>query len=213
MSDAPGRCIIGAGFLLRRLFPFPSGRARNCAGRLLPAPHVAVIALVLALAHATPHAQRTVLESRLKAAFIAKFPQFVEWPAAAFDGRTTLDVCVAAPDPFGPDLFELVAEETLNGRPIVARRIDRDLEIDGCQVLFLPDRSGSFGARLLERAASLPILTVGDDPRFLDQGGIVAFRLVGGRVRFEVNLAAAQRVGLRVSSQLLSLAISVRSHQ
>ncbi len=47
-------------------------------------------------------------------------------------------------------------------------------------------------------------------PQFAKRGGMVQFLLDGGKVRFEVNLAATQRVGLNLSSDLLKLAIAVR---
>ena len=159
---------------------------------------------------AAPGAQAPSLMVRLKAAVLSKFPQFVEWPAAALDGRTTVDICIATPDPFGQDLPDLVAGQTLNGRPFAAREVAREEDLDGCQVLYLPPRAPRGTDPLLLRARSLPILTVGDGPRFLDDGGIVALRVVDGRVRFDINATAAQRAGLRMSSQLLRLALSVR---
>jgi hypothetical protein len=151
-----------------------------------------------------------VTPTRLKAAVVSKFPQFVEWPSVVFDGRTTLDVCVGAPDPFGADLPELLAGESLNGRSFVARLVEREADLAGCQLLYLSSRGGAGASPLLTAAASLPILTVGDDRRFLDYGGIVGLRIVDGRVRFDINATAAQRVGLRISSQLLHLALTVR---
>ena len=56
----------------------------------------------------------------------------------------------------------------------------------------------------------LPILTIGETGRFLDDGGIIKLRIVERRVRFDVNAAAADRVGMRISSQLLRLALEVR---
>ncbi len=76
-------------------------------------------------------------------------------------------------------------------------------------MLFLPSRA-SGRHPLLDDARSRPILTIGDDDRFLDDGGIIRLRVVEGRVRFDVNAAAAQQAGLRISSQLLQLALSVR---
>lgn len=150
-----------------------------------------------------------VPESRLKAAFVSKFPQFVEWPASVVEGRQTLDICVAAPDPFGSDLQDLVNGEQLNGRSLALRQVKTVSEVSSCHVLFVPARSASRRA-LLSAVAGLPILTVSDDPRFLDAGGIVSLHVVEGRVRFEIDDEAARRVGLRISSQLLRLALTVR---
>ena len=40
---------------------------------------------------------------------------------------------------------------------------------------------------------------------FAQRGGMINFYLVGNKVRFEINPAAAREEGLRLSSQLLSV--------
>ncbi len=169
-----------------------------------------MLAICALAAVAGLHAQPSNLERQLKAAFVSKFPQFVEWPAAAANGTAHIDVCVGLPDPFGPDIDALVSGQSLGGRPVVARRVDNEADLDGCRVLYLGLRPGGRQHPLLHRASTLPILTVGDDPHFLDDGGIVRLRLAGGRVRFDINAAAAKKVGLRISSQLLQLAATVQ---
>ncbi len=156
------------------------------------------------------HAQAT-FETRLKAAVLSKFPQFVEWPPAALNGRATIDICVLPPDPFGADLQALVAGEMLNGRAVAVRHLASDQDVALCQVLFVPATAPSAARRAaLQKTAAQPTLTVGDDGHFLDDGGIVQLREVNGRIRFDVNVTAAQRSGLRISSQLLGLALNVR---
>jgi len=167
-----------------------------------------LVAAALFACTAGPAAE-AVPESRLKAAIVSKFPQFVEWPDAAVEGRQTINICVAAPDPFASDLQEMVSGEQLNGRTLALRRVDTPAQVTDCHVLFLPAGSGT-NRPLLAAATRLPVLTVSDDPGFLDVGGIVALRVIDGRVRFEVNAEFARRVGLRISSQLLRLALSVR---
>jgi hypothetical protein len=46
-------------------------------------------------------------------------------------------------------------------------------------------------------------------PEFTRRGGIIQFLLDGNRVRFDINLAATERVGLNLSSELLKLAVTV----
>ena len=153
---------------------------------------------------------QSLTQRRLEAAVVSKFPQFVEWPSVALSGRQTLDLCVAAADPVGPDLDALVANERIDGRNLAVRRIQREADVASCHVLFLSATAGPARSALLQRAAALPVLTIGDEDRFLDTGGIIRLRLVDDRIRFDVNAAAAQRVGLRISSQLLQLALTVR---
>jgi hypothetical protein len=150
-----------------------------------------------------------VPEYRLRAAFVYKLPQFVEWPASALDGRPSLDLCVLASGRFRRELEELVDGETLAGRSVAVRRVHVDESIRACHVLVLPSASTARVAAL-RKVATAAVLTVSDASRFLDEGGVVQLRVVDGRVRFEVNARAASRAGLRLSSQLLQLAASVR---
>ena len=56
---------------------------------------------------------------------------------------------------------------------------------------------------------SQPVLTVSDLPGFAQQGGVIGLVRQGGRLRFEINRGVAQAAGLRLSVDLLSLAMSV----
>jgi hypothetical protein len=75
-------------------------------------------------------------------------------------------------------------------------------------VLFIGEESER-GASVLQAAVERPILTVGESDRFLEEGGIIALKVIDRRVRFEIHAANAQRSGLRISSQLLGLALAV----
>jgi hypothetical protein len=179
--------------------------------RVPPHVHLVVSLAVAACSVAAVVAQPSNdSDARIKAAFVSKFPQYVEWPAAALAGRQSLALCLAPPDPFGTDLDELVTGEFLNGRPIVVRRIINDDDVDRCHVLVVSSRTGGLREPFMRRAKSVPVLTVGDDAAFLDQGGMIRLRVVGGRVRFDVNVDAMRAVGLKVSSQLLQLALTVK---
>lgn len=144
----------------------------------------------------------------LKAAFVYQFPNFVEWPDAALAGRTTLDLCVARPNPFGSVLRDLAAGESLNGRALAVRDVPATDPLDRCHLLFVPAAVSS--RRLLDRASALPILTIGETERFLDEGGIIRLHILDRRVRFDINASAASRARLRLSAQLLQLAAAIR---
>jgi hypothetical protein len=63
---------------------------------------------------------------------------------------------------------------------------------------------------ILDRAGALPILTVGEDEEFAQKNGIINFVLKDGKVRLEINLAAARKAGLTMSSKLLAVADVVK---
>lgn len=57
------------------------------------------------------------------------------------------------------------------------------------------------------------VLTVGETPGFSASGGIICFKLDAGRVRFQINVAAARQAPVQISSKLLSLAEIVRNRE
>ena len=50
-----------------------------------------------------------------------------------------------------------------------------------------------------------PVLTVADVPEFTGIGGMITLNILGDKVRFEINLPAARRADLHLSSKLLRL--------
>lgn len=150
-------------------------------------------------------AQSASTEYQLKAALLRRFAQFVDWPPEAA-ARPTVDICVTGGNPFGSALELMVADETLGGR---AFQVRDDAEAASCHVLFVasgpPARQSVLG-----QVANEPVLTVSDVGGFLQDGGIIELRMVGGRARFAINTAAAQRAGLTLSAQLLRLATEIR---
>jgi hypothetical protein len=165
----------------------------------------------MAMAHAPASAQGAIAADQVIAAFLLRFPQFVEWPESVLEGREELVICIAEPDPFGRDLEEMALDEQINGRRLTTRRVDSPGMVEGCHVLYVSSVAERAFA-LLEAASSRPVLTVGETSDFLDRGGIIHL-LIGPNVRFQVNAASAGRAGLRLSSQLLNLAVSVRGTQ
>jgi hypothetical protein len=156
--------------------------------------------LVVSASVAMPQAQDVSQEYQVKAAYLYNFLKYVEWPDHPIN-RTFL-ICVAGQNPFAGVLDALTKNERVRGNPV---RMEVILGFEpGCDVIFTP-RTSNIPA-YLQGAAGMPILTVGETPRFIEQGGIVNFFLENGKVRFEINRSAAQRAGLRISSRLLQLA-------
>ena len=118
-------------------------------------------------------------------------------------------MCVLGQDPFGADLDAAVAGETIGRAHMVAKRISRPQDAVDCRILFISSSEVSQWKEILAGLRTLSVLTVSDMPQFARRGGIIQFLLDGNRVRFDINLAATERVGLNLSSELLKLAVTV----
>ena len=150
-------------------------------------------------------------EYEVKAAYLYNFGRFVEWPSSAPAVQASeFNICVLGHDPFGSVLDSTIAGEKIDGKNVVARRIAKAGEATGCRVLFISSSENKQLHEILADVGKLGVLTVSDMPQFAQQGGIVQFVLAQERVRFEINLTAAQQAGLSLSSELLKVAAEVK---
>jgi len=151
-------------------------------------------------------------EYDVKAVYLYSFGKFVRWPAETLAKSDSFPICVLVNDPFGSSLDTAVAGSAIDGKGAEARRISRPQEALDCRILFV---SSSETNRLKDILAALDkenILTVSDIPQFSKLGGMIQFVQEGNKIRFEVNLAAAENAGLTLSSELLKVATAVRKN-
>ena len=166
-------------------------------------------ALVALLSAAAPgsaqNASRVATEESVKAAYLYKFAAYVDWPPAVFEGPdSAFTIAVMEDERLAAELAAVTEGRSVRGRPIRTRRLAADDPLADVHVLFLPPRDRG-RANAEPPSADLPILTVADSDS--GQPGIVlTFVTVNGRVRFEADLTAAQRRGLRLHSGLLTVA-------
>lgn len=165
--------------------------------------------LVLSGQNATAVESKVKKEDKIKAAFLYNFTKFVEWPATRFTGETTpIVIGVLGRNPFGEELEKIVEGRVVNGRPILVKLVNTAEEISTVHLLFVPADEES---RLPGAAwRDIPVIVVGESAGFAALGGTIRFVQADDKVRFEINIAAAERCGVKISAQLQKLATAVR---
>ncbi len=193
--------------------PHCIAQGRLTWGRPVPLPRLAaaIIAWALIAIPSLRAQQPKPTEYQVKAAYLYNFGRFIEWPAQvrAANGDS-FTICVLGQDPFGPALNATLADETIAGKSVIAKRIPRPQDAVNCRILFISSSEDSQLKQILAALENTSVLTVSDLPQFSRRGGMVQFILDGNRVRFEVNLTPADHAGLTLSSELLKLATNVR---
>lgn len=145
-------------------------------------------------------------EYEVKAAFLYNIMKFVEWPAdSPASQAAVLNLCILGDDPFGP-VIDRLAGRAVRNKSIMVRRIRSIGQLRECHVLFVSASEGAHLKGVLEAAKAAHILTVSDTAEYIDRGVMVNFTIHDRKVRFTINARAAERSGLRISSQLLKLA-------
>jgi hypothetical protein len=155
-------------------------------------------------------ANSTAEEYAVKAAFLFHFAQFVEWPEETFrDANSPVTYCTIGEDPFHGSLDATLNAKTIGERSFRVLHFKQPQEIQGCQVLFIGAGEKRLLPAILASAKGNSVLTVGESEHFIQEGGMIGFLLEENKIRFEVNLEAAQKEKLKISSRLLALAKSV----
>ena len=154
--------------------------------------------------------ERSSLEYPIKAAYLYKFGNYVEWPKPAFPGPgSPLNLCVVGDDPFGTLLDKAVDGQQVDGRTIVLRRLKSVGRESGCHILFLGVADPQRAASMLDALRGESVLTVSDAGS--GASGMIQFVLKDNRVRFNIDDDMARGSGLAISSKLLALAVAVKS--
>lgn len=153
-------------------------------------------------------------EYDVKAAFVLNFARFVEWPDAAFADRSApLVIAIAGDDPFDGRLERLVRDKTINAHPLTVKQMSGTADFKGVNVLFVSASERQRASAILKTLIGARVLTVSDIDGFCSMGGMIQLTNQEQRIRFEVNLFAAQHAGLAVSSKLLGLARVVHTEK
>lgn len=186
----------------------PTGGLCPIGGRWILA---LAVNLALALPPAIPGEQTPFSEYQVKATWLVNFARFTEWPAGTFArNNSPILVGLLGRDPFGGELEKALKGKQVDGRSLTLRRVTTDQDLPACQILFVASSERRRLRDLPHRLKQARVLTVGESEEFLDQGGIINFKIENGTVRFEINLQSAQAAGIRLHPSLLKVATRVK---
>jgi hypothetical protein len=147
--------------------------------------------------------------AKVEAAFLRNFAHYVAWPSHAFaDDKAPWRVCILGNDPFDGVLDAILQGRVEQGRSFVVKRVDTVAELRSCHLAYIAFRTAETRRAALAELASRPILTVGDAPDFLEEGGIIRFQ-VSDHVGFGVDLDHANSASLKIPTKMLEVAQEV----
>ncbi|MBT8145974.1 MAG: YfiR family protein [Gammaproteobacteria bacterium] len=146
---------------------------------------------------------------QLKVAFVYNFSKYFSWPQ---DGKwlevETFNICVDDAN-VANGQFKTLTGQSVQERTIRLVDLSQD-DVDigtSCHIWFVDRANYRSDLKRLEGVYGNSVLTIGEHPGFVSQGGIVELVLVDNRLRFKIDADLAEREQLAVSSRLMSLAI------
>ena len=165
-------------------------------------------------------------EYDVKAAIIYRCLEFVQWPAQAPGSKSSpLRIGILGQNQFGPSLRFLKGKK-IAGRKLVVTEVSSLSQARKCQLVFISSSETNRIGEILDGLASAPVVTVGENPGFTEQGGMISLLVVDNpatvpsatssaagaataartkSIRFKVNAAAAERAGIVLHPALIKL--------
>ncbi|MES2674773.1 MAG: YfiR family protein [Pseudomonadota bacterium] len=146
-------------------------------------------------------------EASLQTAFVYNFIKFIDWPSA--ESATSLRLCVLGANKEMREALQQLDGKAVNKKVIEIVYFNSDTTvttaIESCHMAYQPGRS-NFS---LPQPFPKGVVLVANDPdqENLDVS-IALLRNREGRIEFSINQAAVSHSGVRMSSQLLKLAIN-----
>jgi len=188
----------------------PAARARPThAVRRICSRLVACVVLAAGLSVRSVRSQPITDEYQVKAAYLLNFARFVDWPADVLPASAPLEIGIVGDDPFGVALEEVLRGKSANGHPIRLRHLHWNDVLTSCQIIFISSSEEGHLPQILRYLGQDSVLTVSDIDRFSLRGGVIEFRMVGNRVRFDINRQPAIAARLSISSKLLGVARAI----
>jgi hypothetical protein len=146
-------------------------------------------------------------EYSIKAAFIYKFTNYIDWPYQLANNEFVIGI--VGPSPIKRPLTEIANTKTVKGKKIVIRQYESAAAIGNCQILFISQKTTEPLDEILAYTNARGTLVISERDGYASQGTDINFVVVDNKLKFEANLKAIDAAGLTASSQLLKLAILV----
>lgn len=145
-------------------------------------------------------------EYQVKAAFVCKFGNYVDWPAQALGAAgDPFRIGVLASGAVAEEFRRTAAAASVAGHPVEVKRLGRGEAPDGLHLIFVSRAMSGHAGEVIAAAQGRPVLTVTE----LDPGGLtgmINFVVVDDKVRFDILLQPATHSGLKISVRLLGVA-------
>jgi len=143
----------------------------------------------------------------IHAAMLYNFIKYVQWPNEGEAGEFIVGV-------IGDDNVFNTLKQWYDGKPkgskkYVIKKLDSPAETSDCQVVYVGKSKNRDFDSIKSSTAGKSILTITDGNGLGQKGSCINFKVVDGKLKFELNQATVNASNLKISSQLSSMAILI----
>jgi hypothetical protein len=151
--------------------------------------------------------QTTEEEYSLKAAFLYRFTDYVDWG----NTNTSQDftIAVLGESEIIAPLNEIAKNKKVKDKAMDIKQYNDINDIGACQVIFISKNYAGSIEAVISKIGDKPVLIIAEQNGACEKGACINFLVSENKLKFEINQKAVAKAGLRISSQLLQHAILV----
>jgi hypothetical protein len=163
-----------------------------------------IISLAMLCLIGTAYAQERPTHE-IHAAMLYNFIKYVQWPNETDAGDFVVGV-------FGEEKVFTTLKQWYDGKPkgtkkYVIKQLASTDEAGDCNVVYLGKTKSKDFESIKNTISGKPVLTITDGAGLGQKGSCINFKVVDGKLKFELNQAVLTSSNLKVSGQLTSMAI------
>lgn len=141
------------------------------------------------------------------AALSYNFAKYADWPEPALK-KKTIEFCY-----FSDNLknsFDALKQKKIDNKAVRIRQLSAVEQSDLCHLVFVDKSERELIQRMFVHLEAQPVLTVSDIAGFVDEGGMIEIVKTNNKFRFKVNMQQMKKAQLKMSSQVLKLALDIK---
>ena len=163
-----------------------------------------VLVLLPLFSNSTPASTEYTFHS----VFIYNFLKYIEWPPdAVATGERVIGVIGSSEATEA--LRKMATTKSVGNTRIVVKSFPSAAALTSCHVIFLTDSASDQLANITAKTNGKPVLLITEKPGLIEKGSGINFVTVGGKMAFELHQKQLKDAGLKVSGNLLKLAILI----
>lgn len=143
---------------------------------------------------------------RFHSVFIYNFTKYIEWPVLTGE----MNIGIVNASEAAMDSFQKMAEmKSTSTLKFMIRNLDSPEKAKDCHIVFIPENQSGKFQDWIDALNGKPVLVITEQNGLIKKGSQINFVNAKGKLNIELNRSACEKAGLKISGQLLSLAILV----
>lgn len=143
----------------------------------------------------------------IHSAMLFNFMKYIQWPNESEPGDFVLGI-------LGEDDVFNTMKSRYDGKPkgakkYVVKKLSSAADAAECSVVYIGKFKNKEFENVKAAISGKSVLTITDSVNLGQKGSCINFKIVDGKLKFEINNASVTESNLKVSSQLSSMAIMI----